>query len=501
MSLPKTIAVIGAGVMGRGIAQLACSTGAVVRLFDVRAEAVDEAITFVGKMLLRQAEKGTIGKDEADRQVANLHAASTLTELADADLVIEAAREDLAIKQALFRELETIVGKDAILASNTSSLSITAIAAACADPGRVAGLHFFNPAPLMRVVEVIPAVQTAEITVARLTEFVRAFGHKPVRAEDSPGFLINHAGRGLGTEALRILQEAIAPVEDIDRVVRDSLGLKMGPFELFDLTGMDVSSAVLTQIHAGFEYDPRLRSSHLARRQVEAGRFGRKSGRGWYDYDGDKRIEPNEPSASASMVPVWVEPRADAAAWLRGLAVAAGWPLDTGATPDQKSLLLVAPLGHDATVTATSCGLDAARTVAVDTWLGRGQRRGAMVTSITKPEYREAARSLLSADGSHVTITHDSPGFVAPRILANIVNTAAEIAQQRIATPQDIDDAVRLGLGYPLGPLSLGDKYGTAHIVAVLDAMHDFYGDPRYRVSPWLRRRALLGASLLTPES
>ncbi|GIL38282.1 3-hydroxyacyl-CoA dehydrogenase [Roseiterribacter gracilis] len=501
MSLPKTIAVIGAGVMGRGIAQLACSTGAVVRLYDVRPDAIDDAIAFIGKMLLRQAEKGTIARADADRQIANLHAAATLTDLADVDLVIEAAREDLATKQQLFKELETIVGKDTILASNTSSLSITALAAACADPARVAGLHFFNPAPLMKVVEVIPAVQTAEVTVARLTDFVHAFGHRAVRAEDSPGFLINHAGRGLGTEALRILQEGIAPVEEIDRVVRDVIGLKMGPFELFDLTGMDVSSAVLTQIHAGFEQDPRLRSSHLARRQVEAGRFGRKSGRGWYEYDGDKRIEPNEPPSNADLRPVWVEPNADASSWLRTLVVAAGAPLDTGATPDDASLLLVSPLGQDATVTATALGLDPTRTVAVDSWLGRGKRRGAMTTSVTRPAYREAARAVLTADGSRVTITHDSPGFVAPRILANIVNTAADIAQQRIATPADIDDAVRLGLGYPMGPLSLGDKYGPTHIVAVLDAMADFYGDPRYRVSPWLRRRAMLGVSLLTPES
>jgi 3-hydroxybutyryl-CoA dehydrogenase len=498
MSLPTCVAVIGTGVMGRGIAQLACGTGATVRLFDLRPEAVREAIDFVAKMVARQAEKGTISGEQAAAQIANLKPAATLADLADADVVIEAAREDLAVKQALFRDLEEIVAPTAILASNTSSLSITAIAAACKDPARVAGLHFFNPAPLMKVVEVIPAVQTSNATVERLVAFVRAFGHRPVRAEDSPGFLINHAGRGLGTEALRILQEGIAPIEDIDRIVRDVLGLPMGPFQLFDLTGMDVSSAVLTQIHGGFDYDPRLRSSHLARRQVEAGRFGRKTGRGWYAYDGDKRVEPDEVAPASAKMPVWIvgEDR-DGVAWLGELAAAAGWTMAETA----ESLLLVAPHGRDATITAQAHGLDPARTVAVETWLGRGKRRCAATTSVTLPAYREAARTLLAADGASVTVTHDSPGFVAPRILANIVNTAADIAQQRIATPEDIDAAVRLGLGYPAGPLTLGDKHGATKIVALLDAMQGFYGDPRYRVSPWLRRRALLGVSLLTPEA
>ncbi|WP_234195609.1 3-hydroxyacyl-CoA dehydrogenase [Pseudacidovorax sp. NFM-22] len=500
-STPTTIGVVGAGTMGRGIVQLFLQAGHTVRCHDALPGAAAKAVDYVDGMLARAVEKGRM--TAADHQAARgrLHACNALDELADCTLVIEAIVEDLEAKRSLFRQLEALVADDAILASNTSSLTVAEIAAACVRPERVAGLHFFNPVPLMKVAEVIAAVRTAPAVVQRLSVLTESAGHRAVVTADQPGFLINHAGRGLYTEGLRIVEEQVASPADVDDVLREALGFRMGPFELLDLTGLDVSARVMASIYEQFQQEPRFRPSSLVPPRVAAGLFGRKSGEGWYRYvDGQQqrpaaRAVPDLPAGLA----VWVDPQASGAEALRALAEAAG--ARTVSQAADADLLLLQPWGEDATSAALRLGLEATRCVAVDPLPPLALRRTLMLTAVTAPAVRDAAHALLAADGTAVTLINDSPGFIAQRVMATIVNIAANIAQRGIATVADLEDAVRLGLGYPRGPLGWGDQLGAARLLQVLQAQLAATGDPRYRPSAWLQRRVALGLPLTTPEA
>lgn len=495
------IAVIGAGTMGRGIVQLFAQAGHRVHCFDSFEGAADKAVEFVVGMIGRGVAKGRIDADEFERIRGQIHAAATMQDLADCDVLIEAIVEDLEAKRALFRSLEAIVLPQAILASNTSSLVVAEIAAACAHPQRVAGLHFFNPVPLMKVAEVIAAVRTAPEVVTTLRELVAGAGHRAVVAGDQPGFLVNHAGRGLYTEGLRVLEEQSASVDQIDLVLREAAGFRMGPFELLDLTGLDVSSKVMSSIYEQFQQEPRFRPSSLVPPRVAAGLFGRKTGQGWYAYEGEARQEP--PAQPVPALPaglqVWVAPQASEREALKALVEAAGAQWVEHPTPD--ALLIVQPWGGDATGEAVALGLDATRCVAIDPLPGLARHRTLMLTAATAPAMRDAAHALCAHDGVGVTVINDSPGFIVQRVLATIVNIAAQIAQRGIASVEDIEDAVKLGLGYPQGPLSWGDRIGGAQVLAILRRMQAVTGDPRYRPSPWLERRAALGLSLRTAEA
>ncbi|MBI3453455.1 MAG: 3-hydroxyacyl-CoA dehydrogenase [Rhodospirillales bacterium] len=497
-----TLGVVGAGVMGRGIAQIAAAAGIAVRLVDARPGAASAAKDSIGETFTRLAEKGRMTGEAARTATSRLTVAGDLADLAGCHIVIEAIVEDLPPKQELFTALEPIVGGDCLLATNTSSLSVAAIAAACRRPGRVGGFHFFNPVPLMKVVEVIDSVRSEPWVAETLVALAKRLGHFPARAKDTPGFLVNHAGRGFGTEALRILQEGIAAFDEIDRIARDVAGFRMGPFELLDLTGLDVSHPVMESIYNQFYQEPRFRPSPITHQRFVAGLLGRKTGQGFYGYSGDKQVVPPAPPVpKVDIPPVWIS--RDEPEWRRVLAdlvKALGAALDDGEKPQPASLCLVTPLGDDATTTALAQGLDASRIIAVDMLFGLKARRTIMTTPVTDPQMRDAAWALLAGDGVPVSAIHDSPGFVAPRIVAHIVNVGCDISQQRIATPQDLDRAVTLGLGYPHGPLAFGDAIGPARILRLLEALHTFYKDPRYRPSPWLARRARLGVSLLTPE-
>ncbi|XVQ10733.1 3-hydroxyacyl-CoA dehydrogenase [Spirillospora sp. CA-255316] len=490
----RTVRVIGTGVMGRGIVQLAAAGGLTVELADMRAEAVASAVDQVGAMFDKLAGKGRMTADDAAAAKARLRPVDDPFAPADGcDLVVEAVREDLETKRELFAALEKVCGEGTVLATNTSSLSVTAIGAALEDPGRLAGLHFFNPVPLMRLVEVIPGARTAAWLPGELVELVRRLGHEPVVAPDTPGFLVNHAGRGLVTEAMQVLAEAVAEPVDLDRIAREALGLKMGPCELLDMTGLDVSHPVMEIIWNGFYGDPRLRPSRVSRTRVEAGLLGRKAGEGFYRYvDGAKQEPPEPPIPSADPRPVWVHDSES----LRSLLAKGGVQLETGAGPSNEAIILVTPYGQSALETAHAHGLPAERTLAVDPLGDFSGRLTLAVHPGVDPAAGRAALAALGATGRPVTVVRDAPGAVAQRLLASIVNVACAIAEQRLADPKDINTAVRLGLGYPQGPLEWGDRVGASTILRVLRAMHAATGDPRYRPSPWLVERAELGLPL-----
>lgn len=497
-----TLGIVGTGIMGRGIAQIAAQAGIQVLLFDAQPNAANAARDFISSTFAKLTERGRLSHEAANETLGRLHVAAELADLAACQVIVEAIVERLDAKQSLFKQLEGIVASDCLLASNTSSLQVTSIAAGCKHPERVGGFHFFNPVPLMKVVEVIDGVLSAPWVGDALSALARRMGHTPVRARDTPGFIVNHAGRGFGTEALQIIREGIAEFYEVDRLLRDVAGFRMGPFELLDLTGLDVSHPVMESIYDQYYQEPRYRPSPLTGQRLVAGLLGRKSNnRGFYSYaDGQQQAMPAPPAPRVAVPEVWISPSGLGQA-LHELAAKLGATFHAAAKPAHDSLCLIAPLGQDATTAALAQGLDPRHTVAVDCLLDTSKRRTLMTTPITLPTVREAAHALLARDGVPVSVIHDSPGFVAQRVLAHIINIGCDIAQQRIATPADIDRAVTLGLGYPHGPLAWGDAIGAERVLAILDALHEFYGDPRYRASPWLKRRALLGVSLLTAET
>jgi 3-hydroxybutyryl-CoA dehydrogenase len=486
-----TAAVAGAGTMGRGIAQVLAQSGARTLLYDAQPGAAQRAIDSISQALAKLAEKGRVKDPQSIAR--RIEVVPGLQAFAPCHLVVEAIVEDLAAKRILLSELEEIVSESCILASNTSSLSVTAMAAACKRPGRVAGYHFFNPVPVMKIVEVVDGVLTEPWVTDALTALAQRFGHTPVRCKDTPGFVVNHAGRAFVPEALRVLSEGVADFATIDRILVDAAGFRIGPFGLMDLVGLDVAHAVMKSMYQQYFEEPKYRPSFIAEPRVAAGLHGRKTKRGWYEYAPDLQMPPEAPAPKAKPAAVWAVPE------LKELLIDLGAKIELKPAPD--AVCFVAPLGLDASAAALEQGLDPARTVAVDPLFGFSKRRTLMVTPVTKPEVRDAAHGLLASDGVPVSVINDSPGFVAQRVVAHIVNVGCDIVQMRIAAPEDLDRAVMLGLGYPKGPLAMGDALGAKRIFNVLQNMHELYQEPRYRPSPWLRRRAQLGVSLLTPEN
>ncbi|MEC5406889.1 3-hydroxyacyl-CoA dehydrogenase [Paraburkholderia sp. MPAMCS5] len=496
----ETIGIVGTGAMGRGIAQIAALAGLTVRLYDANPAAIGAARDYLAETFAKLTAKGKLDQARSLAALANVTAAHATSELVDCDLIVEAIVEKLEVKQALFRELETVVSGRCVLASNTSSLSITAIAAGCSDPSRVVGYHFFNPVPLMKVVEVIDGLRSDRHAGDALMDLARRMGHTPVRAKDMPGFIVNHAGRGMNTEGLRVAGEGVASFADIDRIMREQAGFRLGPFELLDLTALDVSHPVMESIYHQFYEEPRFTPSPITGTRLAGGLLGRKTGEGFYRYEDGKQQASAEAAAPGALpASVWVSKRyPQAHEAVVELVGKAGVKLDDGAAPAADSLIVVTPFGHDATAAAMDEALDASRVVAIDALfpLVGAQRRTLMTTPATTRAARDAGHALLAADGVPVTVIRDSTGFVAQRVVATIVNIGCDIAQKQIATPEDIDLAVTLGLGYPRGPLALGDALGAKTILTILRNMFDVLADPRYRPSPWLARRAQLGMSL-----
>ncbi|MHB8813335.1 MAG: 3-hydroxyacyl-CoA dehydrogenase [Steroidobacteraceae bacterium] len=492
----ETIAVVGSGAMGAGIAQSALTAGLRVILHDSSAAALAKARAEIHSRIARLAEKGQITAAAATEAEGRLALAARLEELAPAQIVIEAIIEQLEPKQRLFTALEDIVPTGTVLATNTSSLPVAAIARVCRHRERVCGLHFFNPVPLMRLVEVIRATDTSERTMECALALAERMGKTAVKVKDVPGFLVNLLGRAYLTEALHIQHEGVAPVAAIDRIMREAAGFRMGPFELMDLTGIDVNFPATRSVYEGFQHDPRLKTTVLHESLFMAGQLGRKTGRGFHDYGEGRAVtaaaeEGDDAGATASA-------GAAVTAWIAGEAQELRLLVDRGVTlvaADQADVILVSPApGEDAATAAARLRLDPARVVAVDL-LGAERTFLTLMAPVGGGAARKLA-PLLRGAGLSVAVIKDSPGFVAPRILAMIVNLACEIAQAGIGTPEDIDTAMRLAQNYPRGPFEWGEWLGARRVHEMLRQMQDITGSDRYRPSLWLRRRALLALPL-----
>jgi 3-hydroxybutyryl-CoA dehydrogenase len=533
---PQTvIAVVGAGTMGAGIAQVAAVAGHPVLIHDARPGAADGAVAEIRDRVKRLVAKGRIDV-EPDR--LDLTPMATLGELGAAGVVIEAVVEDLEVKRELFSELERIVEPGCLLASNTSSLSPTALAAGLVDPGRVVGLHFFNPVPLMSLVEVVPGLATREAVTDRAAALVTAWGKTVVRSTPTPGFIVNRVARAFYGEAWRVIEERAAAPATVDAVLTGAGGFRMGPFALMDLIGHDVNEAVTRQVWAAFDYDTRFTPSLAQRALVEAGRLGRKSGRGVYDYDGHTeptRAVPAPPSAAPTAVGTSGPGPFDVLLGRAGIPVrpalserhttphnSPGGALDSpGATHDSPSAthdrpgathdsavelpggaLVVRCNGTSATELAAAAGLPV---IVVDRTLDDATATAVClsVSDGCPDDARDDAIGLLQAAGLDVYPVDDTPGLIVTRTVAMLVNLAVDAVHRGVAGAADVDTAMVLGTNYPLGPLAWGDRWGATEIDTVLTALTRSYGETRYRPSVLLARRARSGHPLaadLRPE-
>ncbi len=523
----NSLAIIGTGIMGMGIAQIAAQAGIQVLLFDAKAGAAEQGRQSLQVTLEKLSAKGKFTDEQLQSTLSNLTVIEDIAKIANVDVVVEAIIENLEIKQQLFKQLESIVTAETILATNTSSLAVTAIASDCEYPERVAGFHFFNPVPLMKIVEVIPSISTKSSVVETLTDLAKRMGHLGVVAKDTPGFIVNHGGRAYGTEALKILGEGIASFEDIDRILREGAGFRMGPFELLDLTGIDVSHPVMESIYNQYYFEPRYRPHPLTRQMLTGKKLGRKVGEGFYHYKDGQKLTANTSQQSSletsvskvgsdiSNVTVWIgadlaEDKQQLVDYLNANSIT----IDDNDKPNPDSLALLAIYGEDTTNAAIRYQVNPKQAVAIDMLTDLSKHRTLMPSIVTQDNFVTQAYALFGRNNKFVTssdedsnvavdatLITESTGFVAQRVVAMVINLGCDIAMQGIATPKDIDNAVKLGLGYPYGPISWGDELGAERILLILERIYGLTGDPRYRPSPWLQRRAKLGISLFTQQS
>ncbi len=388
------IGIIGSGAMGSGIAQVAATAGHQVILLDSRPEALDQAGIQLLKIMDRLVEKGRLSKEDAEVIISKHVYTTEMNTFRDCGLVIEAIVEDLDVKKSVFRQLEGIVPKEAILATNTSSLSIASIAGSCLHPERVIGLHFFNPAPLMKLVEIIPALQTDSSLPPRLHELMINWGKYPVLAKDTPGFIVNRIARPFYSESIRLLEEGLGTENEIDAALKEVGGFRMGPFELMDFIGHDVNYAVTESVWTACYHEPRYQPSFTQRRLVDAGWLGKKTGRGFYNYK-----DANSSNSEFS-------------------------------------------------------SLDSEK-----------QRR------------------------------------LAERVIVMLINEAADALYYKVASRDDIDQAMTLGVNYPKGLLRWADEWGIATCESRMDRLYNNYHDPRYRCSPMLRSLAQNGERFYPEEN
>ncbi|HUA12831.1 MAG TPA: 3-hydroxyacyl-CoA dehydrogenase NAD-binding domain-containing protein [Solirubrobacteraceae bacterium] len=517
-----SVAVVGAGTMGSGIAQLAARSGAATLLFDPLDAALETGLERARDGLEREARRGRITAEQAAAAAGRLAPAAALEDFKDCELVIEAIPERLELKHELFAALSPIVGAGCVLATNTSSLPVTAVAAGAQRPERVVGMHFFNPAPVMALVEVIAGVLSAPAALELVDATGRAMGKTVIRAADGPGFLVNRCNRPFGLEGLRLLAERVADVETIDRVCRLGGGFPMGPFELMDLVGVDTGLAVSESFYELSFGEPRWRPSPITARQVAAGLLGRKSGRGYYTYtkgdDGKLRYRDEDTeSAPAPSTPegdVVIAGETPLARELAQAARAAGYEVHGADEVASAGVLPALSIDCRPVRTPGPAPAGGARLMlcagAPLAMLDRGGAvgfhalppfDGVRVVEMTRradssPLAAARAERFFASLGRRVQWVGDAPGLVLGRIVCQLINEAAFALGEGVGSAADIDLGMRLGLAHPRGPFEWAQAIGLEHVLAVLDGLWALSREERYRAAPLLRTAAESGVPL-----
>lgn len=484
----QDIGVVGAGTMGIGICEVAAAHGHQVLLFDLNQALAEQAIKQLQERLKKRVFKGKISKTEAAELVARIQLVDGLSGLSACDLVVEAIVEDLAIKQQLFQQLETITSSLTLLATNTSSISITAIAAALKDPTRLFGLHFFNPAPVMKLVEVIAGLRSDPAHLAAATELCRAWKKTPVQAQSTPGFIVNRVARSYYGETLKMYQEQLAGFAHIDAVMTEAAGFRMGPFALMDLIGIDVNYAVSQTVYQAMFNDPRFRPSLIQGEMVSANTLGRKTQLGFYDYtegaarpkgdyifseaNFDQIIVPEEETFFSAM---FCDFEYDQRKWQGDQVLIGGCRLlmSDGRTARQMEA------ATDSPVCVVDWSFDYSRSQSVN--LSFGPR--------VDQYMRNRVVAVFNHMGKEVLITADQPALVAARTLAMLINEAADAVFNGVCSEKDVDLAMRYGVNYPKGLLAYGAELGWSRVAKTLECLHHWFGDDRYRLSPFIRNQ------------
>lgn len=463
----NTVAVIGSGTMGAGIAEVAAAAGHDVLLFDINQEALARAIDGIRQRLTSRVSRGKLSADACENTLKKIYPVADIASLAAASLVIEAASERLEVKKALFSQLAAICPPQTLLTSNTSSISITAIAADIRYPERVAGLHFFNPAPVMKLVEVVSGLATSPEVADALCQCVAAWGKQPVRCRSTPGFIVNRIARPFYAEAWRALEEQVASPEAIDTALREGGGFPMGPLALTDMIGHDVNFAVTCSVFNAFWQDRRFLPSLLQQELVLGGRFGKKSGQGVYRWP-----------VEAVSAPYLADLPAHAAA---------GTVIREGDNVTLDAVLLTETEGETALALATRLSRPV---VVYDRIEGDVVVLAAAQTNAQADT--DKAVHYFQQQGKKVLMIADYPGLLVWRTVAMLANEALDALQKQVASEQDIDTALRLGVNYPKGPLQWGAQLGWRRVLRMLENLQACYGEERYRPSALLRQRALL---------
>lgn len=497
LNINARIAVIGAGAMGAGIAQVAAQAGYPVLLLDNRPGAAAQAIDGIDRQLGKRVEKGKLAAEERTATIQRLQAVEAIEALADCELIIEAIVENLEVKRALFRQLEGICGERCILASNTSSLSITSIAAQLDHPQRLLGLHFFNPAPVMALVEIVSGLASDPALAECLYDTAKAWGKKPVHTRSTPGFIVNRVARPFYAESLRLLQEDAADCATLDALMREAGGFAMGAFELTDLIGHDVNYAVTCSVFDAYYGDTRFLPSLIQKELVEAGRLGRKTGQGFYHYaENASRPQPASVSSDHLVETCVVEGDLGIA---NGLIARLRESQIEVIQRDGQGLLKVGDAvlalsdGRMACQRAREDGLRNLILLDLAFDYSKASRIAISCSAGITPAALEQSVALLQRAGFTVSQLSDSPALAVLRTVAMLANEAADAVLQGVACAADIDLAMRAGVNYPQGPLAWADAVGLSHILKVLENLQASYGEQRYRPSLLLRRRVAEG--------
>lgn len=501
LGLDTTVVVIGAGTMGSGIAEVAACAGHHVVLHDANQAAVDKGLAMIQRNLERRVQKGKLAAEESTAILARISARQADTDWARVGLVIEAIYENLDAKVALFAEFEELAPPTAILATNTSSLSVTAIAARLKRPDRMVGMHFFNPAPVLPLVEVVSGHSTDPVVAQTIVATARAWGKTPVSCKSTPGFIVNRVARPFYGEALRLLGEQAASPATLDAIMREAGGFKMGACELMDLIGHDVNFAVTNTVYAAFYHDPRYQPSLVQKELVDAGCLGRKSGRGFYDYREGAPAPAADEFVSAHQVKELLIPQALDSYW-QGVfdALPQGMVQTAGQSAADAAVLRVDGQAFALTDGRTAFQRSAdigEPVVLVDLALDiRTCKRVVLSAPVqASDDALDKVAALFLALGKRVSVVLDTPGLVVARTVAMLVNEAAEAVSQGVATAQDVDAAMRQGVNYPIGPLAWGSNLGYSRVVDILKHLSQAYGEDRYRACLWLQRASFARAS------